>query len=76
MREALKRVDAKKYLLSILTSYVKKVPPALEEALLMIRDLRSTLSSLLRSLLFVLRSSSGPHTQLTPAWPNDRPAAA
>ncbi|ELR18862.1 elongator complex protein 1, putative [Acanthamoeba castellanii str. Neff] len=41
MREALKRVDAKKYLLSILTSYVKKVPPALEEALLMIRDLRN-----------------------------------
>jgi hypothetical protein len=50
MRDALKKVDAKKYLLSVLTSYVKKVPPALEEALLMIRDLRSTRFLLLAPL--------------------------
>jgi hypothetical protein len=74
MREALKRVDAKKYLLSILTSYVKKVPPALEEALLMIRDLRSTRPSplfVLCSFFLLLRSSFfWPHTQLTLAWSN------
>ncbi len=44
MRAALERVDASKYLLCILTALVRKNPPALEEALLLIRQLKSKAS--------------------------------
>lgn len=41
VREALRAVNSKKYLLPVLTSYAVQVPPSLEDALLLIRDLRN-----------------------------------
>lgn len=41
VREALVTLNEKKYLLSILTSYVRKTTPELEAALLMVRNLRA-----------------------------------
>ncbi|XP_046853969.1 putative elongator complex protein 1 [Xenia sp. Carnegie-2017] len=59
MRETLKDIDSNKYILSILTSYVKNTSPQLESALKIIKDLKdskqiSNADEALKYLLFLV----------------------
>ena len=50
LRAVFNKLDAQRYLLPIITTYVKKDPQELEKALLLIRELRSIYLSLSLSL--------------------------